>query len=356
MRVILPPYRVEARYSALASGERYDWGAVAYGIPALAKQTAGAGVRVAVLDTGVDDRHPDLAGQVIAQRDCTGRNGAKAIDADGHGTHCAGVIAASRNGRGLIGIAPDLAQDGGGLLIGKVLGDGGSGMGTWVAEGIEWALDQGADVISMSLGGSYDPSIANSVNRALAADAIVVCAAGNDGPGPNTIGFPAALNGTVAVGAVDRYGRVTDFSSRGDEVDIAAPGKDILSTWPGGGYATLSGTSMATPFVAGVVACLISAARRGLIPPERVGTPAALIEFLGETAKDAGPSGRDPAYGWGLIDPGAMIVPAADAPPGAVPPGGVRLIAGAKTAQFGAIDVWIVPAGAKVQVEVGKGR
>jgi subtilisin family serine protease len=130
------------------------------------------------------------------------------------------------------------------------------------------------------------------------------------------VNYPARWPTTLAVGAVDRHGRVCPFSSRGDEVDIAAPGEDILSTWPGGAYAKLSGTSMATPFVSGVVALALAkhALGGGSTPLRNVQD---LREHLARTAAEAGSPGKDPSYGWGLIDPARMLsaAPAAEAAP-----------------------------------------
>jgi subtilisin family serine protease len=198
-------------------------------------------------------------------------------------------------------VAPDAK-----ILSAKVLGDDGSGTEQSVATGIDWLLERGADIISMSLGSPL-PSAAMkaAIDRAVAAGKFVICAAGNDGR-PNSINYPAKWPNAIAVGAVDREGRVARFSSQGSELAIAAPGEDILSTFTGGGYAKLSGTSMSTPFVSGVVALLLARNRQ---PDCRspVVDQASLVEHLRRTATDAGTTGRDPAYGWGLINPDSML-------------------------------------------------
>jgi subtilisin family serine protease len=276
-------------------------------IPDAWRATRGQSVRVAVLDTGLDGSHPDLAGAVDDVADfSTARGGA--IDRVGHGTHCAGIIAARENDRGVIGVAPECR-----LLIGKVLGDDGAGDDRAVAAGIDWAVAAGADVISMSLG-SPTPSdaIAAAVRRAAAAGRFVVCAAGNDGRA-NSVNYPARLADVVAVGAVDRHGKLCEFSSRGDEVDVCGPGQDVLSTYLNGGYARLSGTSMAAPFVAGVVALALAKHRiaGGATPIE---SSSDLVEHLLRTAIDAGPAGRDPGYGYGLVSPAGLLAAADPAP------------------------------------------
>lgn len=294
----LPPYRVESVAVALA--ETIDWGLSNFQIPQQWRDTRGQGIRVAVLDTGIETRHPDLAEAIDESRDFTGSVVGPA-DRVGHGTHVAGTIGARRNQIGVVGVAPECR-----LLIGKVLGDDGSGRDDHVAKGIDWACDLGADVLSMSLG-SPQPSaaIAAAIARAVAKGKFVICAAGNSGR-PDSVDYPAKLPDTVAVGAVDRHGRVAPFSSRGDEVDICAPGEDVLSTYLNSGYAKLSGTSMATPFVSGVVALMLAKHRlHGGASP--IHTNQQLIAHLQKSATDMGPSGKDPSYGYGLIDPQKVL-------------------------------------------------
>jgi subtilisin family serine protease len=250
---------------------------------------------------------------IIATRDFTGSQSGHR-DLAGHGTHVAGVIGAKANGVGVVGICPDLAQDSGGLVIGKVLADDGAGLDEWVTAGIDWAVDQGAAVISMSLGSSSPSSQMHAaIKRALNQGVFVICAAGNNGD-DNSVDYPAKYRETIAVAAVDRHGRVAAFSSRGLEVDIAAPGEDVLSTFPQGRYAKLSGTSTSAPFVTGVVALMLSKHRQqGSDTP--ITNTIELREHLARTATDAGPRGHDPAYGFGLINPKTMLAPEGIAPP-----------------------------------------
>jgi subtilisin family serine protease len=307
----LPPYRIEVVLRALA--ETIDWGLAVYGVPEAWTRSRGRGIRSAVLDTGIDLAHPDLQGSVLATCDFTGTG---INDVSGHGTHCAGVIAARQNDLGVVGICPDLAADGGGLLIGKVLGNDGAGSESWIGKGIDWAVEQGAHLISMSLGSpQYSAVMFQAIYRAVARGVFVICAAGNNGA-DNSVDYPGKFEETITVGAVDRNGHVASFSSRGPEVDIAAPGQDVLSTFPGGRYAKLSGTSMATPFVAGVVALMLSKHKsQGSDTP--IKTVEQLREHLSRTATDAGSPGKDPSYGYGLINPLTMLGPPApiDLPP-----------------------------------------
>jgi subtilisin family serine protease len=300
----LPPLRIEAAYAALS--ETVDWGLAAYSVPAQWTTTRGAGIRVAVLDTGIEADHPDLADAIDDCRDFSAsRLGSR--DRQGHGTHVAGTIAARANGTGVIGVAPECR-----LLVGKVLGDDGSGTSESVAAGIDWAVAQRADILSLSLG-SPTPSeaIRAAIERAVAAGRFVICAAGNEGR-DDAINYPARWPTTISVGAVDRDGRVARFSSRGAELDICAPGQDVLSTFLGSGYARLSGTSMATPFVTGVVA-LALAKHRAVHSDSPIRNTDDLRAHLQRSATDAGPAGRDPAYGFGLINPAALL---ADIQPG----------------------------------------
>lgn len=236
----LPPFRIEAVFDAKSLSESIDWGLSLYGIPDLWRQSQGEGEVVAVLDTGCDLKHEDLQGQIADAKDFSGsRTGPQ--DAQGHGTHVAGIIAAvAGNQKGVAGVAPKCR-----LLIGKVLGDNGSGSSRDIAKGIDWAIKRGATVINMSLGGPQaDPFTEGALREAVRAGVMVIVAAGNDGR-PNSVNWPGRSKDTIAVAAVDRNGRVANFSSRGPEVDIAAPGQDVTSCYPGHRYAKLSGTCIA---------------------------------------------------------------------------------------------------------------
>jgi len=279
-----------------------DWSLTSRKIPAQWAKATGDGVRVAVLDTGCELDHPDLVGQIEGAEDFSGsRWGAQ--DRNDHGTWCAGMIAAVNNDVGTVGVAPQAR-----LLIGKVLGDSGSGSTASVVAGIDWAREQGAHVVSMSLGSPHhDPRELRAIQRYLA-DArpgdprYVITAAGNDGnpAGTDSVNYPAKYTETIAVAAVCEDGRRADFSSRGPAVDIAAPGCEMISTITGHRYGRMSGTSMATPFVAGVVALAISSGMN-------LGDTDRLRMILGQNAVDIGAPGEDEDTGWGLIDPATLL-------------------------------------------------
>lgn len=267
----------EAKYSAMAASQSTPWGIKAiYNNSSITKTSGGAGINIAVLDTGVNTNHPDLRNNVEQCKDFTvgtTYTNNSCTDRQGHGTHVAGsALADGGNGSGVYGVAPDAD-----LWAYKVLGDDGSGYADDIAAAIRHAGDQASAlgtkvVINMSLGSSGESSlITNAVNYAYNKGVLVIAAAGNSGPYQGSIGYPGALVNAVAVAALENtvqngtY-RVADFSSRGysrtdgdyviqkGDVEISAPGAAIYSTWYDGGYATISGTSMASPHAAGLAA------------------------------------------------------------------------------------------------------
>ncbi len=227
----------------------------------------GAGVLVAVLDTGIDLDHPDLAGRVRLSRSFVAGEGVQ--DGNGHGTHVAGTVAGPASpagGQRRYGVAPGCD-----LLVGKVLGDTGSGTSGGVLEGMNWAIEQGAHVISMSLGSAVAEGEAPlqyyeaAARAALRAGTLIVAAAGNDGDRP--VGSPANCPSVLAVAALDHRLLRAEFSciainGDGGELDLAAPGVGVFSAFPVtlGSYASLDGTSMATPHVSGLAALTVQAA------------------------------------------------------------------------------------------------
>lgn len=293
----LPPFKVEQVF--VTNAESTDWGLRHLGIPDLWSKVTGKGIKVAVLDTGVATMHPDLKDAIDLTQDFSGSK-TGAADLQGHGTHCAGVIGARKNDTGLIGVAPDCR-----LYIGKVLGGDGSGGFSQIVAGIRWALKQKVHIISMSLGApSGNTELKKAVDDAEKAGVIIVAAAGNEGPGGNTVGYPARYPNTVGVGATDSNNKVARFSSRGKDVDIVAPGVNILSTYPPRNYAKLSGASMATPLVAGVCALILESRQKQGKPVKSVKE---MLEILEGHATDIGVPGFDQDTGFGLINPAASL-------------------------------------------------
>ena len=257
--------------------------------------TNGMGAVVAVLDTGVQADHEDLAGSVLTGWDAIAdRSGAK-TDPSGHGTHVAGIIAAvAGNGKGIAGAAPGVR-----ILPVRVLDRDGSGKLSDILQGIIWAADQGADVINLSLGGAGDDSTYGAVIRyALDKGALVVAAAGNEALDGNTPNYPAADPGALAVAATTASDTPALFSNYGSYVDIAAPGVSIYSTLSSG-YTAASGTSAAAPY-ASAAAALLAADQLDL-------SPTVVRDLLERSARDLGAPGRDDHFGAGLIDPAAAL-------------------------------------------------
>ncbi|MFA9197195.1 MAG: S8 family peptidase [Aliarcobacter sp.] len=295
----LPPYKVEKLL--LATAETIDWGVKLLGVPSLWRETRGEGIKVGVLDTGIALEHPDLKSAILEARDFT-RSPSQAYDAQGHGTHVSGIIAARRNANGIVGVAPESK-----IIMAKVLNDEGSGTSDDIVAGIRWAVETGADILSMSLGSPEpDEEIHQALLLAISKGVFVITAAGNEGPELDTVGYPAGFPEMVAVGSIDRQKQLSSFSSRGRQVDIVAPGDQITSCYPPRSYAVLSGTSMATPFVSGVVALMLAKHRKlgGKTPIE---TQQDLIEHLCRSADDAGKAGFDPLYGCGIINPAKLM-------------------------------------------------
>ena len=252
--------------------------------------STGKSVKVAVLDTGYYP-HPTLP-KPLAERSFI--RGESVSDGNGHGTHCAGTVLSRDED---IGLAPEAD-----LIVGKVLSNRGSGSSSGIAAGVEWAVSQGADIISMSLGGGspYQPTI-SAIKDAMDQGVIVCCAAGNSGfNGANTIGWPARSGESICVAALREGWVPANFSSGGQQMTVAAPGQQILSCNNGSGFVFMSGTSMATPFVAGCYALILSY-MRSLGKPSITGIEAN-EEFVKLNATDLLAPGHDPATGYGMFD------------------------------------------------------
>ncbi len=296
--------------------ERLDWGVARIEADIIHPVNRGRGVRVAIMDTGIDYTHPDLAANYRGGYDFGGDypgapNDADPMDTYGHGTHCAGVVGAiAGNGEGVIGVAPEVD-----LYAVKVFPDR-SGVGNYsdVIEGLEWCIDTHYDdvpdndiqVISMSFGSDIsegDPGIEDWIDAAYNAGILLVAAAGNGGPGNDTVIYPARYKNVIAVGATDKNDEIAWFSSTGPSMELVAPGVSIYSTVRGGRYAYMSGTSTSCPMVSGTAALIWAA--YPWYDNNRV------RERLANTARDLGAPGRDERYGYGLVDAGEAGSPPA---------------------------------------------
>ncbi|MFJ4877588.1 type VII secretion-associated serine protease mycosin [Streptomyces sp. NPDC088745] len=292
-----------------------QWGLAAMHTQEAWRTTKGAGVTVAVLDTGVDDQHPDLTGNVLPGRDLVGF-GAKSGDRSWarHGTAMASIIAGHGHGpargEGVLGVAPEAK-----VLPVRVILEGTDpsrdkareSRGNALAEGIRWAVDQGADVINLSLGDDSESAHPEAeedaaVQYALRKGAVVVASAGNGGEKGDHISYPAAYPGVIAVTAVNAAGTHASFSTRRWYATVAAPGVDVVIADPDRSYYEGWGTSAASAFVSGAVA-LVRAAHPDLPPAE-------IKRLLARTARDAPSGGRDDSRGHGMVDPAAAIAAA----------------------------------------------
>ena len=325
-----------------------QWGLDMVKAPAAWPTSTGVGAVVAVIDSGVQPNHPDLGGRLFPGYDFVGDNPDKSgdedpnpADGDGHGTHVTGITVANRdNGEGIAGVAP-----GAHALPLRVLDNNGGGFASDAVKAIEYAIESKVHVINLSLGDSIplqsallaDPAYADVLQRAVDQGIVVVIAAGNNG-------LPRCENPDVpelvCVGAVDSRGLKSGFSSYGQNVDLMAPGgsgaggpsEDILSTFKNSGYASIPGTSQASPHVAGVAALLVSLGMSGREVADR----------LTATATDAGAPGTDLEYGAGILNAEAAVAGLAPPPPPdpgdpTPPPAATGSFSTAKTVRAGAI-------------------
>ncbi|PZQ89875.1 MAG: peptidase S8 [Leifsonia xyli] len=273
-----------------------------YGIRDAWKVTRGKGVTIAVIDTGVGTPR-ELAGSVVGGTDFSGSgtaDGRTPVGSDGeHGTLVASLAAGrgTGDGSGVIGSAPEAS------VLAISIGFEGGDSDQQIADAVRWAVDQGADVINMSLTRNtldWPESWDDAFSYAAAHDVVVVAAAGNRGSGTEEVGAPATMPGVLTVAGVDRDGRSSQrASAQGVTIGVSAPSEDLVGVMPDGSYVRWSGTSGATPIVAGVVA-LVRAAHPDL-------DAANVIERLTATARDVGQPGADVTYGFGLLDASAAV-------------------------------------------------
>lgn len=276
--------------SGQSNGQTASWGIEKIGAPrAWQEKYTGKGVKIAILDTGIDLSHPDL--QFVKGISFV-PNARTIQDEQGHGTHVAGIIAAKNNDIGTVGVAPDAE-----LYIVKVLNRYGEGFQSSLIKGIEWAMQQDVDIINLSLGGTfYVSALEEVINAAYRKGIIIVAAAGNRGNAAgntNTVEYPAKFANVIAVAATDQSDKRAEFSATGPEVELSAPGVDIYSTYINSSYIRASGTSMATPFVTGHLALLKEAF------PEF--NHLQLRRLIRSQVVDLGPPGQDYHFGFGRI-------------------------------------------------------
>jgi subtilisin/minor extracellular protease Epr len=306
-------------------GETLPWGVDRIGAPAVhAAGNKGTGINVAVLDTGIDKDHPDLS--YVYGYDFSGGNDPDPEDYNGHGTHVAGTIAALDNDIGVIGVAPEAN-----LYILKIFMDDGRGYYSDAAEALEWCIGTYSDgipgneiqVISMSWGSNVeqgDPGIEDWINQAYDLGILLIGAAGNEGnsggTGDNVI-YPARYENVIAVAATDNTNARARWSSTGSAVELSAPGVGILSTYLHAGYTFMNGTSMACPHVSGTAALVFNSPVDPAydLDGDRTWDASEVRKKLQDTADDLGNPGRDPLYGYGLVDANEAAAEADTTPP-----------------------------------------
>ena len=297
-KIKLPEFTVEEVFATYS--QSMDWSLRYSNIPDTWKVTQGEDVTVLVIDTGMP-QHSDIGSNAIEGENFIPEE--DIYDYNGHQTHCVGIIAAQNNEEGFVGVAPRAK-----CICVKALNKNGSGSYNQIVDALKWAKTIKPDIISMSLGGKNPSAAMHKIIIELYEMNIpVVCAAGNSGA--SGVGFPAAFPETIAVGAFDKYGKIAYFSSRGPEVDWAAPGANIYSTYLNNSYAALSGTSMACPFMAAVVALMLSKHKK---QERETGkndckTVEDIRTHLLKYTDDKGTLGKDSDWGYGVVDVRRLI-------------------------------------------------
>lgn len=268
----------------------------------------GTGIKIAIIDTGIDYTHDDLDDNYMGGYDFVFTDNDPFDDSyNGHGTHVAGIVAAEKNGIGVVGVAPNVS-----LYAVKVLAGSGNGDVSWIISGIEWAEDNNMDIAVMSLGGNiYSQALEEACDSASLSGVLLVASAGNTYGGDVT--YPARFDSVIAVTATDQNDQIASLSAIGPEVELAAPGVDIYSTIGSRNiitdekYLTLSGTSMAAPHVAGTAALIMAAGPLDINNDGFVDNTDVRLQ-LKMTAYGLGEPGRDTIYGFGLVNANAALI------------------------------------------------
>ncbi|MCX6583845.1 MAG: S8 family serine peptidase [Candidatus Aminicenantes bacterium] len=278
-----------------------NWDLSLLSIDKIWEYTKGEDIKIAILDTGIDLSHPDLKTGIKDTYDFTG--GGSVADIYGHGTHIAGIIGARSTGSGVIGIAPESE-----LLIAKISDNENFKSLTQITKAVNWAIENNARIINLSLETNVNNnSLHNALKVAVEKNIFVIASTGNN---KYTVKFPACYDEVIGVGSVDYDGKsyiVSQYSGRGKEISVVAPGECIQSCWIDKGYKKESGTSMAAAFVSGCVALMLSYQKKNPLSNE-IGNQKALKKLIEQTSIDLGPTGFDYAYGYGMINPTGLVL------------------------------------------------
>lgn len=296
---LLPFIREDISSDCLEQNELYGWELTKFNIPSKWLASKGEGVKVAVIDTGCDLNHKDLKHNLMQGKNFVESN-KDPIDRNGHGSHVAGTIAASKNGIGITGVSPKAK-----IIPVKALDDDGQGNIKNIVSAIEWSANIGVDFITMSLGSpNKSKQLENVIKYAHDKGCVIFCAAGNSGVGVDIM-YPAKYDYTISIGSVDRNLERTNFTCSGDTLDFLAPGHEIVGCVPNDQYAIMSGTSMSNPFAVGC-ACLAFSLYRKQNKCNELKT---YIDYINLFKKNA-ISLRNPKYsnirkyeGFGIINP-----------------------------------------------------
>lgn len=299
----LPPFTVKRTVSSLS--QVHGWGIKQLNVPETWKITQGEGIDVMIIDTGFTD-HPELEDAMVSDKCKSFLSDEVFInDRNGHSTHCSGIVAARDNDMGMVGVAPKCN-----LITVKVLGEDGTGDFDAIKDALRYAKKVKPHLISMSLGASvYDEELHQLVKDLYEMNIPIIAAAGNDGR-KDAVNYPGKFPEVICITAFDKNGKPASFNSTGSETDFSAPGVSIYSTWLNKEYATLSGTSMATPFAAGLVALLLA---KHIKQEKDTGqndckTVEQIREHLLKYADNKGIVGHDENWGYGVIDPVKLIL------------------------------------------------
>lgn len=295
----LPPHTYELVVTTLS--QKQGWGISQTKIPNTWTVTQGGGETALVIDTG-HPNHNDIGINAIEGKNFTNSNTIN--DIKGHQTHVTGIICAQNNNQGMVGVAPKSK-----CITAKALGDNGSGSFKWIVKALDYAIEKKVSVVSMSLGASIGtPGFHAVIKKLYKANIPIICAAGNDST--RGVDYPAKYPETIAVAAYDKNGKIAGFSGIGKEVDWAAPGVSIYSTYLDNKYAILNGTSMATPFITGVILLLLAKHKK---QEKETGkndckTIEQIKEHLIKYTVDKGYVGKDEYFGYGIIDVEKLIL------------------------------------------------